>query len=436
MARSTPVPPSNRTRRFPLTVRLGGADFTFDICGRRFALGRNHAVDYYWMDSTGFRITRARRKVDPANFRNCVGHWWAAMRTRGWHRDPDQLDHLLLATSYAVLSGSKAAHQVFRDAHLAPGATKPTEEALTDATRRQIRKAVAGRDRAWVGHELDVIFDAPAPLPVTEAVVMRQTFDGILAHGRELVREHDVEGARQFVGMVDAWASAKRKKGNQGWLRDFLNRFSYQCKVAFYACYANAWIDIIPVLRRDHGLDSVSERFLRFWHVQNQPAETDVFRGQVLSLHPLSGFFMQDRALLAVAGRFFGTNAHARVFECGEVNVPEYWNLVGAILTAGHQYRQALDRQAARRGAGATVAQWGEPAADGDVRSANGLLEDFATAQGIRCPRCGGALRLGSIPTAAPGLDARATFVCAPCRRKVPVVLREAEIRAWVERAK
>lgn len=436
MARSTPTLSANRTRRFPLTVRLGGDDFTFDLCGRRLALGRNHAVDYYWMDSTGFRITRPRRKVDPANVRNCVGHWWAAMRASGWHRDPDQLDHLLLATSYAVLSGSKAVHQVFRDAHLAPGATRPTTEALTDTVRRRIRKAVAGRDRARVGGELDAIFDAPAPLSAGDAVVMRQTLDGLLAHGRDLVRDHDVEGARQFVGKVDGWVSTKRKKGNQGRPRDFLNRFSYECKVAFYTCFSNAWIDIIPVLRRDHRLDPVSERFLRFWHMQNQPAETDVFRGQVLSLHPLSGFLMKDPALLTVAGRFFGTPAHARVFERGEADVAEYWNLVGAILTAGHQYRQALDRQAARRGAGATVAARGEPTTEGNTMSAHGLLEDFATAQGSRCPDCGGALRLGSIPTAAPGSDARATFVCSPCRRKVPVVIREADLRAWGQKAK
>ena len=35
----------------------------------------------------------------------------------------------------------------------------------------------------------------------------------------------------------------------------------------------------------------------------------DAFRGQVLSLHPLSGFFMMDPALRAVAGNFFGPDA-------------------------------------------------------------------------------------------------------------------------------
>ncbi len=434
MAQTTPTSLSRRTHRFPLSVRVGEHDFTFDLCGRRFALGPDRAIDYYWMDSTGFRITQSRRAVDPVNVRNCVGHWWAAMRASGWHRDPDQLDHLLLATSYAVLSGAKSARQVFCDAHLARRETNPTTEALAGGVNRRIRAAVESRDRARVGCELDAILDAPGAVPVAEAEVMRQTLDGMLAHGRERVREHDVEGARRFVARVDAWAAAKRKKGNQGWLRVFLNRFAYECKVAFYTCYANAWIDIIAVLRRDHGLDPVGERFLRFWHMQNRPAETDVFRGQVLSLHPLSGFVMKDPGLMAVAGRFFGTDAYPRVFERGGADVPEYWDLVGAILTAGHQYRQALDRRVARRGAGATVAPRGERATDGETMSAHGLLEDFATARGIRCPGCGGELRLGSVDPAAPGSDARATFVCAPCRRDVSVVIRRADLVSWCGR--
>ncbi len=100
--------------------------------------------------------------------------------------------------------------------------------------------------------------------------------------------------------------------------------------------YANAWVGLIPWLREHRGLDTVSERFRRFWHNQNQPIEIphgrtpggisypthhsalvakgdgnggltcqtlrmrtehigpthlrDAFSGQVLSLHPLSGW--------------------------------------------------------------------------------------------------------------------------------------------------
>ncbi len=78
----------------------------------------------------------------------------------------------------------------------------------------------------------------------------------------------------------------------------FVNLFSYECKVSFFTCYANAWVDLIPWLRKHRGLDKVSERFLRFWHNQNPSTGgadgRDAFNGQVLALHPLSGFFMKD----------------------------------------------------------------------------------------------------------------------------------------------
>ena len=44
MVRPVHVPLSNRTRRFALSVRLGDEDFTFELCGRRFALGPSRSV--------------------------------------------------------------------------------------------------------------------------------------------------------------------------------------------------------------------------------------------------------------------------------------------------------------------------------------------------------------------------------------------------------
>src|SRR5262249_28247822 len=134
--------------------------------------------------------------------------------------------------------------------------------------------------------------------------------------------------------------------------------FSYECKVSFYRCFANVWVDLIPWLRENRDLDEVSERFLRVWHMQNQPIEQpdgrvipDVFGGQVLSLHPLSGFFMKDPALCTIAGRFFLSDAYERAMVQGRAeDCAEYWEFVGAILTAAGLYRQALDRQAERRG--------------------------------------------------------------------------------------
>jgi hypothetical protein len=106
--------------------------------------------------------------------------------------------------------------------------------------------------------------------------------------------------------------------------------------------------------RENRVLDEGSKRCLRLWHMQNQPIERpdtgvtpDVFGGQLLSLHPLSGFVMKDPALCATVGRFCLSDAYERVMVEGRAEgSSEYREFVGAILTAAALYRQALDRQA------------------------------------------------------------------------------------------
>jgi hypothetical protein len=442
MTRSTTVSRPASLRRFTATVQHGGHDFPFELCTRELRLSPEQSINYAWMDSTAFRITKNQRGRDHTNVRSILSHWWATRQSCGWHRDPHEIYDLLLAANYAALSGGKTTHQVFRDAHLRAGRTALVNVSLPGEVNLRIRDVVRSRDCDRVGAEFDLILGVPEKISTICSKVMQQTFEGILALGFDLFRERDAAGVWEFMGKVDAWVAAKRKKGNQGWLRTFLNRFAYECKVAFYTSYTNAWIDIIPVLRQDHGLDPVGERFVRFWHSQYQPIELangtvipDVFRGQVLALHPLSGYFMQDPALLTVAGRFFGTDAHDRVFVDGDSNVPEYWELVGAILTAGHQYRQAFERQEARRGARFSKSDEGATTALSSEESATlGMLDDYAMGRGFRCSnsKCQGGLRLESVAGVAEDAETcSASFVCVECRHPVSKTISYADLAAW-----
>jgi hypothetical protein len=254
---------------------------------------------------------------------------------------------------------------------------------------------------------------------------MEMTLEGILDHGVTLVREKGNDGLHEFLGRFDAWYEERRRKGRQGWLRPFLDWLAYECKVSFYLCYANTWIDLIPWLQRHRGLDAVSERFLRFWHMQNGPVRLPdgriipaVFRGQVLSLHPLSGFFMKDPALCAVAGRYFGSDAYDRVTVQGRAaDCAEYWDLIGAVLTAAGLYRQALDEQRQNRGVRLRHGDGPGPGRTApEERSPAGMLEEFAASRGLRCAACGGALRFQTFRAAdaeAEGFDAE--FTCGAC---------------------
>jgi hypothetical protein len=414
----TPPPQS-----FVARVTLGGDTFRFRLYARPLALGPGRTIQYHWVNSSQLRITRGRRAADPANFRNCVGHWWRAVQTQGLGRDPTQVRHLLLATGYALFSGGKSLQHVYRDAYLAPRATAPEEASLPRAAGERIQAVVRSRDREQVRAALDEVLGR-VDIPAGEAVVMRQTCDGILAHGVDLVREQGEDGLAEFLGMLDAWCAKRRKKGGQGWLRRFLDAFAYEAKVSFYRCYANAWIDLIPWLRRHRGLDDLGERFLRFWHMQNQPRELpdgrvipDVFSGQVLALHPLSGFFMKDPALCAIAGRFFGSDAYERVMGDGRAEAcAEYWDLIGAVLTAAHLYRQALDEQGQQRGSRQRSGGDREATVSEGNRSPAGLLEEFAAARHLRCRGCAGALRVRHYGPAASDPDvAEIHFTCGSC---------------------
>jgi hypothetical protein len=364
------------------------------------------------------------------------------MTSAGLGDDPAQIAVLLLATCYGLVARSNAAGRVYRDAHLAAGATDPDGGGLPDPVRRRIRDVMKARDPLRTRAALDELLGWQEPTG-DEAALTGMILDGILRHGVELVRRRGHEGLYEFLGRADAWFRARIRKGDQGPTRGFLRRFAFECKVSFYLCYANAWIGLIPWLREHRGLDPTSERFLGFWHMQNRPvpgpdgrATPDAFRGHVLGLHPLSGFFMKDPALCAVAGRFFATDAYDEALTRGRAGAcAAYWSLVGAILTAAALYRQALDGQDPRRGRRARGSAATCPSAESaPERTEARLLEDFAAHTGLRCTGCGGDLRFeGLTPPEGPTpTGVEVAFACRRCGAGARHRLDRSGLSAWL----
>ena len=95
----------------------------------------------------------------------------------------------------------------------------------------------------------------------------------------------------------------------------------------------------------------------------------------------------------------------------------EYWDLIGAILTAAHLYRQALDEQGRRRGVRLRSGGGQEPAVTSEGgRSAAGLLEELAASRGLCCRGCGGALRVRHYgPAGSDAEVAEVHFLCGAC---------------------
>jgi hypothetical protein len=469
---STHKPPES----FTATLRLGGDNYTFRLFTRSLRLGEYGTVQYYWMDSSQFRC--GHTKESAGNFRSVIDFWAAAMRHMGLGQDLEQQVHHVLAVCYGLRGRCKSLQSVYRDAYLAPNSVRADTASLPDDVRQRIQQVVRSRDRFRVQQELDAVLGRFEP-PAEEMPRLQEACRHWVGEGVCRLRQHGEDGLQRFLRDLDCWLAKFRKRSDR-WLRHFINLFAYEYKVAFFTCYANAWVGLIPWLRANRGLDSFSERFLRCWHNQNQPVDLpygqapggilypnrqgvlvaeaddkggwtsrrlslqteqigpthvrDVFSGQVLSLHPLSGFVMKDPALCAIAGRFFASAEDGLALERGHAALCDaYWDFVGAILSAARLYRQELDRQAQTRHChqrgGAEEAARREATGASDAL----LLEDFAAAQQFHCLACGGPLQLLRYQPVGPSAESfPAEFTCRSCGRSTCLCIDRSDLECWL----
>ena len=461
------------------TLTLRGREFPFRIFSRPIRLDSYGTVQYYWMDSSQFRSLRTA--ADLANFRSAIGFWTAGMQQIGAHRDIDQQIHFILAVTYSLVCRRKSLQNIVLDAYLTPDASRrSTSTSLPKEIQKRIQMAVASRDRMKVQAELVQLlkrFTVPPQL----MPLLQEAFRRWVGKGVVMMRQHGNEGIKKFLDEADYWMQKFRKRSDR-WVRHFLDLFAYECKAAFHTCYANAWVSLIPWLREHRGLDELSERFMRFWHNQNQPIEIphgqtasgiiypthrgiilpengsgrhqrglqslsvateqigpthvgDVFQGQVLSLHPMSGFFMKDAALCAIAGRFFASDAYKDAQQPRLIRrCPEYWDFVGAILTATHIYRQAVDRQSQRRGVAIQSGAESLATHAGDDLVVSRVFEDYATEQRLKCSHCGGKFRFVKYtPASSDDAPVEVKFACQGCKRQHHQQISWGELAPWIK---
>jgi hypothetical protein len=465
------------SKSFTATVSVRGEEFSFRLYHRPLALGTTLTVQYYWMDSSQFRSLNSEAAA--ANFRNCVGHADALLRAGKCDELERQIQDVT-ALCFCLTSRSKAVQRIYRDAHLDPKARSYLPEELPDTILSRIRDVVAGRDDAAVRRELDRALGRFEP-PAWVRPALQKAYERWVGRGVQLLRRDGLDGLDMFLQELKYRLSLYRKQRGDVWIRHFINLFCYEAKVRFYTCYSHAWISLIPWLKQHHGLDPASERFLRFWHYQPRGVEVpsgrtagglylpthgrathlepgrgetskrrsllwttdsagptyipDVFRGQVLSLHPLSGIFMKDQALCALAGQYFEVDRPSLTDGRGwALHGPEYWRLVGAILAAAYSYRIAWNRQNEQRGVhrrNSNLAEATSALPLGFIEADQ--LEAFAAARQARCPDCGGKLHyLAFHPGDSNDEQFHADYECASCLKLVPVSAPRSELERWL----
>jgi hypothetical protein len=466
---------TRRTRILTVPLCVGDNTFHFRLNTRPLSLGPDVSVQYYWIDSAQLRSKNSSTGM--SNFRAIVDFWAAGMHEKGWFGDPVLQLRYVLARAHRLVVQQKALQDVFRDAFPGRGYAQLGADALPDDVRSRIHAVVESRDRTRLGQELDDVLgyaEPPAALmPLFDAAFYRWAVNGVvsLQAGRS-------SGLNAFLEQIECWSSRFRKRCDP-WIRSFLNYFGYATKVAFHTCYANAWIWIISWLRDQRNLDPLSERFLRFWHFQNQPVEAmpgrtisglylptaqrvlagrqdrdgtmsleaitlqseavgptylpDVFRGHVLALHPLSAFFMSDPGLCSVAGRFFSGPGYELVLRRrgGDLST-DYWHLLGAILSAAHLYRRALERQAMRPSVLRKTARASSETIKPDQRSTASYVDEYFEMQGIVCT-CGGKVHavIDENVTLLSESTAVMSAICTCCGNPMQIKLDENAIRDW-----
>jgi hypothetical protein len=441
---------------FTAGLELGGQTFCFKVHHRELVLGSAGPAHYYWMDGREFR----GRKPGP-NFRSVVDLWRKVIELGGADQDVDNQVTLVLAEAYPLVSTARSLQDVYVDAHLHASADRtfpvvevgkklvrlPPERTyqLPEDEVERLRAVAHARDRARVREELEGLFLGELP---TEDDRPRYTEAARhwLGNGVVALKVGGREGLQAYLKTeVNTWMMKLRKRGSQDQVRTFLNLFSYECKVAFYFCYANAWIGLIPWLRENRGLDALSERLLRLWHHQNQPGEEptgspgetrDVFCGQVLALHPLSAIALNEPQHLQAIGAWVGHPDYEALHQQGqEGSSAEYWELVATILTAAHEYWHARDHWDATRGEKTIVSgdAVGRHARDDADASVGMLFEDFAAARRIICSDCSGSLEYLEHGLPREGeCTVCVTYRCRSCARQIPIPVEETDLSQWI----
>ncbi|MBL9165609.1 MAG: hypothetical protein JNL18_22990 [Planctomycetaceae bacterium] len=432
----------------PLTVTVEYADrsFDFSVYRRELGIGRQsntsqEACRYYWMDTRQFR-----QGVAGPNFRLCVDFWWTAVETAGYANDEIDQETLVLAECYPLVNTARSMQEIYVDAHLRANADREFVwlddgatvrrasqriEVLEEDEVARLQSLAERRDPALIQQELEKLFLGSLPAAAEQSAFdeaaqtwLNNGIDALVTRGRE--------GLRQYVGEVDQWNKLLRKRGGIGKVRQFLNLFSYECKMAFYTCYASAWVGILNTLSTTERDNPLGHRLMRLWHNQNRPADgagRDAFCGQILALHPLSSVMLTSPEHLESIRQWIALPDYNEVAALGaESQQAEYWQFCGSILLAAAQYHRSRDRAKSLRSIGADAAASAEPNQSTDnQQSVAAAIEDFLASRGEKCECAGQLAYLRHTPISDDPNGADVAMACKCCGRESAWQLDRAE---------
>ncbi|MCI0380096.1 MAG: hypothetical protein L0215_21135 [Gemmataceae bacterium] len=386
-----------------------------------------------------------RKGAGGPNFRPSVDLWWHVVKQAGEHHVPQNEMALVFAECYPLVNTAKALQDVYVDAHLHANADREYSfedengvrqrraertYLLPDEDVERLRQIAHSRNTDLIRSELERLFLGELP-PAHEMPAFVEAAQAWIGNGIVALRREDRAGLQRYTHTVDEWIRKFRRRGGIDRVRMFVNMFSYDCKAAFYMCYANAWTGILESLRQSGDIDPLSERFMRLWHHQNRAADEaevhrDVFCGQILALHPLSAIVLTSPQHLEVIGNYLGLTEHdALVTDRRIVETEEYWDMVSTVLVAAHEYDRSRRRWDETRDHSILTSSdlVEQQARDDATASVRVFFEEYVAARRRFCPECSGTL---SFVRHEPGgtADSPAAIVhliCMSCNRETAI---------------
>ena len=387
MRRSSSSNRPDPSRHFDVTLTVGGQEFIFPLMCRVLELTSDVHITYYWIDQRLLRGTN----VDPSRnlCRRIVDFWELVQSEYNPFGAHSPSEGLVLARAFSGLSRRKRMHQRFRDASLRRlGRNEVYRTDLPEELRVRVDAAVGQHESDAVRVEFARILGWEPASPV-ELRTLNLLYDEWIDRALSLFNTNPETGIHQFINeFLITEARARRSSRTSSINRRFLDLVLFESKVCFYECYAVLWQMLIPWLRQNRNLDLVSEQFLRIWHNQNPSLrrrqrendvtsfEADAFFGHVLSLHPLSGILMSTPELCAIAAPYFRNAGPAPVIQNNVLPPTEYWDLVRAIILAGHIYRLNDVRSPATRNLDSTNLQFAAPLTRTSSPSRNAEMQE------------------------------------------------------------
>lgn len=433
-----------------LGLRHAGQDFTVELDRRQLDFGQVGKGAYYWMNSSQFR-----RGGGGPNFRPCVDLWWSSAEEAGEAALTENRILRVLAECYPLVSTARGMQRVFLDAHLSQGAARDRPYGnlahgrragraeltftLPEDDAERLQGIASQRNASLVANEVQRLL-AGSSLSELEKTAYDDQLDEWSRRGIEAFDRRGQEGLERFKRELAEEMASMRKRGGP-MNAAICNHFAYECKAAFYTCYTSAWIAIRFQLVDQGEIDELGEHLIRLWHFQQQPPESpdgdwvDAFCGNVLALHPLSGFMLMSPSHLERIGRWIGHSNYAyfsdnrRLGEC-----EEYWDLVGAVLIAAHEYVCVRSQWEERRtGRVATGAIDADSQGIDEQPDAAAALDAFAADNGICCDRCGKAVKFVGREDQASSADAALVdFACPSCGERRRASIDRAEFQSWM----